>query len=60
MTRFSTREAAKRLGIDHSTLAKYVERGKVPMPETVQQGKRAAHSWTEEAIKLERFCEVGF
>jgi transposase len=51
MMRFSTREAAKRLGIDHSTLAKYVERGKVPSPETVQQGKRAAHSWTEEEIE---------
>jgi len=54
MARFSTREAAKRLGIDHSTLAKYVERGKVPMPETVQQGKRAAHSWTEEEIEQVR------
>jgi predicted site-specific integrase-resolvase len=54
MARFSTREAAKRLGIDHSTLAKYIERGKVPMPETVQQGKRAAHSWTEEEIEQVR------
>jgi Mn-dependent DtxR family transcriptional regulator len=51
MTRFSTREAAKKLGIDHSTLAKYIEAAKVPAPETVQQGKRLAHSWSEEDIE---------
>jgi Mn-dependent DtxR family transcriptional regulator len=51
MSKFSTREAAKKLGIDHSTLAKYVEKGKIAMPETVQQGKRLSHLWSEEDIE---------
>jgi predicted site-specific integrase-resolvase len=51
MTRFSTREAAKRLGISHDALATYVRIGKVPSPEIVQQGQRVAHIWTEEEIE---------
>jgi predicted site-specific integrase-resolvase len=51
MERFSTREAAKKLGIEHSTLSKYIGRGKVPVPEGVKQGTRTAHTWTEEEIE---------
>ena len=51
MNKFSTREAAKKLGIDHSTLAKYVEKGKIAMPETVQQGRRLSHLWSEDDIE---------
>jgi DNA-binding transcriptional MerR regulator len=51
MDRFSTREAAKKLGISHETLAHYVEVGKVPRPETVNVGKRVVHSWSEQDIE---------
>ena len=51
MNRFSTREAAKKLGIEQSTLSKYIQRGKVPAPETVKQGKRVSQIWTEEEIE---------
>jgi predicted site-specific integrase-resolvase len=54
MTRFSTREAAKKLGISHDALANYIRAGKVPAPEIVQQGKRVAHIWTEEEIEAVR------
>jgi predicted site-specific integrase-resolvase len=51
MARLSTREAAKRLGISYGTLANYVVIGKVPRPETVQQGERTIHIWTEAEIE---------
>jgi predicted transcriptional regulator len=51
MKRFSTREAAKKLGIEQSTLSKYIQREKVPAPETVMQGKRISQIWTEEEIE---------
>jgi DNA-binding transcriptional MerR regulator len=53
MTRFTTRQAAKRLGLNHDTLAHYVEVGKVPSPEVIELGKgqRVVHAWTEEEIK---------
>jgi len=49
MARFSTREAAKRLGVSYDTLAHYVEVGKVPAPEVIRvgKGKRVFHAWTE-------------
>jgi DNA-binding transcriptional MerR regulator len=50
MKRFSTREAAKKLGISHETLAHYVAVGKVPMPQTVNVGNRVVHSWSDEDI----------
>lgn len=54
MKRYSTREAAKKIGIDHSTLALYIANGKVPAPESVQYGKRIVHIWTEEEIEAIR------
>lgn len=53
MTRLSTRQAAKRLGISHDTLAHYVEMGKVPSPEVFRLGRgdRSVHAWTEEEIE---------
>lgn len=51
MNRFSTREAAKRLGINYDTLAHYVELGKVPAPEIARVGKRVIHMWTEAEIE---------
>ena len=54
MSRLSTREAAKQLGISYGTLANYVAIGKVPSPETVQQGERIIHIWTEAEIEQVR------
>ena len=53
MTRFSTRQAARLLGISHETLAHYIEVGKVPSPEVFRLGKgqRAVHAWTEKEIE---------
>jgi predicted site-specific integrase-resolvase len=51
MTRLSTREAAKRLGISYGTLANYVAIGKVAAPEEVRQGRRVIHIWTEEEVE---------
>jgi hypothetical protein len=51
MIKLSTREAAKELGIDHSTLAKYLIGGKLPPPETVTVGKRIVHMWSEKEIE---------
>ena len=51
MTRLSTHEAAKKLGISYGTLAKYVVMRKVPRPETVRQGERTIHIWTEAEIE---------
>jgi len=51
MTRFSTREAAKKLGISHNALAVYARTGKVPAPESVKHGEKIAHIWTEAEIE---------
>jgi predicted site-specific integrase-resolvase len=51
MTRFSTREAAKKLGISHNALAVYARTGKVPVPEAVKQGEKIVHIWTEAEIE---------
>jgi predicted site-specific integrase-resolvase len=51
MTRFSTREAAKKLGISHNALAVYARTGKVPAPEAVKHGEKIAHIWTEAEIE---------
>jgi predicted DNA-binding transcriptional regulator AlpA len=52
--RFSTRQAAKKLGIGHTTLAHYLEVGKIPAPESVILGERPTHLWTEEDIERAR------
>ena len=54
MNRYSTREAAKKLGIEQSTLSKYLKCGKVPSPETVQQGNRVSQIWTDAEIEAVR------
>ena len=54
MIRHSTREAAKKLGIDHSTLAKYLADGKLLPPETVKVGKKIVHMWTDAEIEQVR------
>jgi predicted site-specific integrase-resolvase len=51
MTRFSTREVAKKLGISHNALAVYARTGKIPAPEAVKHGEKIAHIWTEAEIE---------
>jgi len=51
MARYSSREAAKKIGISHAALARYVLQGKIPAPETIQQGERLSHSWSEQDIE---------
>ena len=51
MTKFSTREAAKKLGISHNALAVYARTGKVPAPEFVKHGEKIAHIWTDAEIE---------
>ena len=51
MKRLSTREAAKKLGIDHATLSNYLAVGKLPAPETITVGRRIVHMWTESEIE---------
>jgi predicted DNA-binding transcriptional regulator AlpA len=54
MKRLSTREAAQKLGIDHSTLAKYLADGKLQPPETITVGRRIVHMWTDAEIEQVR------
>jgi len=51
MSRLSTREAAKRLGINYDTLAHYIAVGKVAAPEIAKVGKRVIHMWTDSEIE---------
>lgn len=48
---FSTRQAAKKLGISHNALAQYVRVGKVPAPQSVTSGGITVHIWTEEEVE---------
>jgi predicted DNA-binding transcriptional regulator AlpA len=54
MTRFSTRQAAKKLGMAVSTLSRYISEGKVPAPRIVTIGELQVHSWTERDIERVR------
>jgi len=52
MKTYSTREAAKKLGITGVALGRYIERNKVPSPtHTVQVAGRNIHAWTEAEIE---------
>jgi len=54
MTRYSTRQAAKKLGIGVSTLSRYISEGKLPAPRIVTIGDLQVHSWTERDIERVR------
>jgi predicted DNA-binding transcriptional regulator AlpA len=51
MDGFSTRQAAKKLGLGSTTLAHYIELGKVPTPKVVRLGNFQVHVWTEAEIE---------
>jgi predicted DNA-binding transcriptional regulator AlpA len=51
MNELSTRQAAKRLGLSHAALVRYIAAGKIPTPKSIQFGKFRAHLWTEAEIE---------
>ncbi len=54
MIAYSTREAAKKLGITQAALSIYIKAGKIPPPQILQIGRRTVHSWTESDIERVR------
>jgi predicted DNA-binding transcriptional regulator AlpA len=51
MITYSTRQAAKKLGITDVALGKYIKAGKISAPQTVMGGARNAYVWTEAEIE---------
>ena len=51
---FSTRQVAKKLGITHATLSRYITAGKVTEPQAVTSGGMTIHLWTEADIERVR------
>jgi hypothetical protein len=51
MKTFSTRQAAKKLGIDMSTLLRHIKLGKVRPPKSATSGGMTIHFWTEDEIE---------
>ncbi|MBZ5504782.1 MAG: hypothetical protein LAO78_04770 [Acidobacteriia bacterium] len=51
MALYSSRQAAKKLGIDIGTLSRYVSAGKVPAPATSTAGGMHVSLWTEAEIE---------
>lgn len=51
---FSTREAAKKLGLQTRTLSRYIQAGKLPAPNVVKSGGMTLHLWTEKDIETAR------
>jgi hypothetical protein len=54
MATFSTRDAAKQLGLDVSTLSRYITAKKVPAPKTLTTGGITVHIWTKRDIERVR------
>ena len=54
MSRFSTRQAAKKLGIGMTTLSQYIAAKKVPAPEATIIGRYEVRAWSEEDIERVR------
>jgi predicted DNA-binding transcriptional regulator AlpA len=54
MLTFSTRQAAKKLGLDATTLSRYIAAKKVPAPKMVQLGGIRVHAWSERDIERVR------
>ena len=50
----STSQAARKLGIDPTSLSRYIKAGKVPAPKTLEMGGISVHVWTEEEIERVR------
>ena len=51
MHTYSTRQAAKKLGITDASLVRYIKAGKVPKPRSATSGGMTIHFWTEDEIE---------
>jgi predicted DNA-binding transcriptional regulator AlpA len=51
MPTFSTRQVAKKLGLDATTLSRYIAAKKVTAPKTIQLGGIRVHAWSERDIE---------
>ncbi len=51
MITYSTRQAAKKLGLTGVALGNYIKAGKVPTPQTMNIGGRNIHAWTDAEIE---------
>ncbi len=51
MSTYSTRQAAKKLGVTDASLVRYIKAGKIPKPKTATSGGMTLHFWTEEDIE---------
>ena len=51
MKTYSTRDAAKKLGIAMSTLSRHIRLKKVGAPQSVTSGGMTIHLWSEEEIE---------
>jgi len=54
MKGFSTREAAKKLGISFTSMNRYMGAKKIPVPPLIEIGSTSARLWTEEDIERVR------
>lgn len=54
MIRYSSLQAAKKLGISDAVLSKYILTGKIPAPESVRSGGITVYLWTDEDIERVR------
>jgi predicted site-specific integrase-resolvase len=51
MTRYTTNEAGKRLGITGTSLVRYMKAGKIPMPQVIKAGRSTVHAWSDEDVE---------
>jgi excisionase family DNA binding protein len=51
---YSTREAAKQIGVSHQTLYDWIDSGKIAAPKPIKLGKMAVRFWTEGDIAKAR------
>jgi predicted transcriptional regulator len=51
MSGYSTREAAKKLGITGTALSRYIRNGKVPAPQIIETGRASLHVWSAADIR---------
>ena len=51
MNDYSTRQAAKKLGITHAALSRYISAGKIAAPRSVTAGGMTVHLWSEAEIE---------
>ena len=54
MPKYSTRQAAQKLGIGMTSLSRYIADGKIPAPEATIIGRYEVRAWSEEEIERVR------